>query len=419
MQIVFSRYLEINVFDSFLWVLSDGWCPPPTESSFLKSHCFGDYGLTLHHFNQSNPWDEFSGLPVNPYPAVGYLTHFLFELIGNITNNSNIGQFLYILALTLSSFFPCVYILKSSIHNKVMKVLILSPLAGTLLFAIDRGNAVVFTIPFIFLAFKSYLEDNLNKLLLFIVILSILKPVFIILLCIFILYKSYSKALLGLGLVSVVHFISFIQFTDKNSIWFILKKYLESLKYYSNYQSLENIYPYNISFTRGLVAWSNVITDLSQLESKSFLDFIILHKNLISLIPLILISLLFYFFGSKLVVNKLGLFTFLLTVCISLSPITYQYYLVVYIPILAHIFLLKYSKENEIEKTFLDIILHFTTVLMIAFSVIPVIWLKFYLNDINNYLTTIFFVPFLIALYLILFIIQTFRNSYFAYDFDE
>jgi hypothetical protein len=102
-----------------------------------------------------------------------------------------------------------------------------------------------------------------------------------------------------------------------------------------------------------------------------------------------------------------------------LSPITYQFYLVVYIPILAHIFLLKYSKENEIEKTFLDIILHFTTVLMIAFSVIPVIWLKFYLNDINNYLTTIFFVPFLIALYLILFIIQTFRNSYFAYDFDE
>ena len=411
-QIILSRFFEINVFDSYLWLLADGWCPPPNETSFLKSHCFGDYGTTIYHFNQANPWDEFSGLPVNPYPAAGYVTHVLFNQIGLITNNSNLGLLSYVLTLLLFSLFPIIYILKSKISNKVVKIIILSPLMGTLLFAIDRGNAVVFTIPFIFLALKSYLENHLKQLLIYLIILSILKPVFIILTLLFLLQRSYLKFLIASVTVFFVQLYAFLQYTGENTLAFILSRYIASLEYYSNYQSLETIYPYNISFVRGIVAIHNFVSSILQIDNSLLLSFILNNKSIISVIPLFLFLVLFFIFGSKLVITKLGIFTFLITISISLSPITYQYYLIVYIPILAHIFLSENSKGIFYQKGFLETSLAITTALLITFSVTPVIFLKVYLNDINNFLTTIFFVPILIVIYFTIFLLYTFQITY-------
>jgi hypothetical protein len=125
---------------------------------------------------------------------------------------------------------------------------------------------------------------------------------------------------------------------------------------------------------------------------------------------------LFFIFGSKLVTTKIGIFIFLITICISFSPITYQYYLVVYIPILAHVFLSENSIDAFNQKGALGSILNITTALLITFSITPVIFLKVYLNDINNFLTTIYFVPILIVIYFTVFLLHTLKNSYQSTD---
>lgn len=89
--------------------------------------------------------------------------------------------------------------------------------------------------------------------------------------------------------------------------------------------------------------------------------------------------------------------------------------MVVFIPILAHIFMMSPSESEVSKNSYLDQILNIISVLLVSISVVPIIFFKMYLNLLNNYLTTIFLIPLLIVVYLILYFISTFHKSYIQY----
>jgi hypothetical protein len=162
------QFSNIRVAQSMSFSASDGWCL--ATSHLFGSHCFGDFGLVALQSQQSgNIW-------VNSYTVYSPLVYEFFKAFHFLAVylNYTLTVFLYISLQVIATAFPIWRESQSAVLKERFKLcLLLAVVTPGFLAAVDRGNSVVFIIPFLYL----YLvKPNSKNSSIFLIIAIMIRP---------------------------------------------------------------------------------------------------------------------------------------------------------------------------------------------------------------------------------------------------
>ena len=339
-----SSYFQVNLTESLIFNVSDGWCD--LQSQRLGLHCFGDF-YAFMQFSFESPWKD----SVTAYPPMSLLFFEFFQTIYLFSGSTNTVLFLYLGLLIFSLAFPILhlYLTKRIKSRRILLILLLTlfSLAPTLM-VIDRGNNIGFAIPLIYMTYIYLLQGKDVSLLITMTFLCLWKPQLGIFALYFIFYGKYLWFIRWMALTFLCYIYTFSFFGIEN-ISDNLSYFIRNLFGYQSYVSLPSYFPSNWSFAN----FVSTILDLPRLiQSASTVNMSAgpkLSSSGISLISgIFLITSLSTMFFHRRKLGKLEILT-LLSMLSFLSPsVSFAYYLSVLLPsilIIVYGFILQ-SKDN-------------------------------------------------------------------------
>ena len=169
-------YLRYNRIEAISFMTDDGWCSPKTEG--LGNHCFGDYYYPFTFLDSPNPWRV-----TNPYNAGTLMIYQLFHYLSNFTS-PRFALCTFILILVGCLVFPIVHLWKFSREintTEALQLLIIFLGCAPAIMAIDRGNTILFSIPFLYLFTRAVIGKNPIEVLSYGLVLVLIKPQFVVL----------------------------------------------------------------------------------------------------------------------------------------------------------------------------------------------------------------------------------------------
>ena len=283
---------------------SDGNCV--TNGIAFGSHCFGDYGALINGIRDvDNVWSSGAG---TPYPPFGILMMKIFVIM-----NTHLGPTASLIIYLLSLFFAYIFPIWHSTKNfnliERLQLFCLSTLiALPFLNTIDRGNNLVWAIPFLYLGISNL---NHKKSILYLAISIALRPqlcIFLILLLFSRKHKQFFQATL---LATTFYLFSFVLKLGRDAPNGILD-FLKALR--GQAAGIPGNWPPNLSMARGLKT-------IFELINFQILDTTIIRISLLIIITLLIKILLKsnQFKTSVLAIN-------LVPLIFLIPPMTWYYY---------------------------------------------------------------------------------------------
>jgi hypothetical protein len=320
-----GSYLGLDVYSSRSFPAADGWCEAASEG--LGSHCWGDYYYVIFLvFSQPNPWLEYA----NAYPAAALIPFMVTHLLGSITGFAQAGLLIYLGSMTLLIGWGVWSGTKGiSLESRIILFAAITFFSPPLIHALDRGNNVGFIIPLLVWFFAALISRSPNQGVLAIVLLTVIKPHFAVLLFLYMIrgeLKTFAKgALLG-GTIHVLAFLIVAGSRFPVNIYDWLSRFIS----YQDYTSVANGWPQNISFAQGLYSFATLVP--SQFKNESFLQDLQGLQGLIG--PLVLLSILCLITAYRHVLTDVQVGILLTSLVAMTSSTSWYYYAVFSIPAL-------------------------------------------------------------------------------------
>jgi hypothetical protein len=320
-----GSYLGLNVYSSRSFPAADGWCEAASEG--LGSHCWGDYYYVIFLlFSQPNPWLEYA----NAYPAAALIPFMVTHLLGSITGFAQAGLLIYLGSMTLLIGLGVWVGTKGiSMESRIILFSTITFLSPPLIHALDRGNNVGFIIPLLVWFFSALTRLSPNQGVLAVVLLTVIKPHFAVLLFLYLIrgeLRTFTKgALLGV----TIHVLAFLivagnRFPVNIYDWF--SRFIS----YQDYTSVANGWPQNISFAQGLYSFATLVP--SQFKNESDLQDLEGPQGLIG--PLVLLSILCLITAYRRVLTDVQVGILLTSLVAMTSSTSWYYYAIFSIPAL-------------------------------------------------------------------------------------
>ncbi len=337
---VAGSYLGLDTYSSRSFPGGDGWCDPASQG--LGSHCWGDYYYVIFLvFSQPEPWLDYP----NPYPAASLLPFILAQLMGSFTGISHAGLIIYLGSMTLLIGWTVWVGTKNlAVEPRLVLFSTLTFLSPPLIHALDRGNSVGFIIPLLVWLYRSLRNNSENQALLAIVLLTVVKPHFALLLFLFIARGQLKAFMKGILFGFLTHVPAFLLIAGDRFPVNILD-WLVRIGGYQNYTLVENGWPQNISFSQGLYSVATLVPGGPQTDSylKLIEDIQILIGPIIFLLTLLMISL----FREALTNIQISI---ILTSLVAMTSNTSWYYYAVFaIPALLAITLMRKDQRRALS----------------------------------------------------------------------
>ena len=315
-----SSYFERNLLQLFIFHPSDGWCL--NNQNGIGVHCFGDFGANLVSSSQGLDYFYGSSSLTRQYPPLNYYLYAFFHFLAANTNYRT-SLLLFLMIMTIGILIPTLSILRKSGLSRIKFILAalgslsLLPVIVTL----DRGNSVGLAIPFLF--FYIYPKDPSNRLkrLLFISILSNLKPHFVLILLIRFRRRKWRESFEEIVAITGSFAVLLLVGSPANA-GINLRNFLGAILSYGK-ADLNQQYPYNYSFTQGL---HNITTGVFKVEYDQVTTS--LCANLLAAIVLILVL------WNRENLSQPVVATLILPLIMLIPGLSYPYYSIVLIPIL-------------------------------------------------------------------------------------
>jgi hypothetical protein len=295
------NYLELDFYQKFFFLRADGWCSPVVPG--IGVHCFGDYSLTTQIASAPNPWSN-PLLGTFNYPPLSVLPFKFFSILDSLS--SNLGLALYLGSAAFSVAIAAYLATRHLGKTTRLITIFFSFLSVPVVFAIDRGNSVVFLVLFLYLFLTKVLKNDFRYLGSVIFVLASLKPQFIILILVLVVLKKNATALKVVASFVACNLaaLAFWPSAIPNS----LSDAIEGVLGFSGMYDFNAAYPSNSSIIRGFdLLFGNLI------ETKFFLlgyqgTSILLMSVVIVFLILGFRNLPTYFLGVALIVfASLGL----------------------------------------------------------------------------------------------------------------
>jgi len=324
--ILLPSYFRYESSRTLSAIVEDGWCNSKFQG--IGIHCFGDFYSMLDYVNLKNPWEE----GVNPYPPISLFLLKPFKSLVNHFPTTNLGLIVYLIICIAFYLYPIVYMVKKKFINKNDAFYVLSTLLilAPFIMGLDRGNMQILFVPIVFSFCVLYFQGEDKKLLLIIVLLTMLKPQFVLLSLIF-LTNNRIKFFLKASMSAILMFAFSFLLYPKNLMSSIFNWYGQ-INYYQNYTNAGSPDPVNLSLanTWSLV-WRIVFAEFPNLTTKDPNGRWPYYSTLITIVisTLILITIKCALDGH----NKVFNLYFILCLPILLPNVTYAYYLCLLIPL--------------------------------------------------------------------------------------
>jgi hypothetical protein len=354
------QYLDFNPFPSLFFSVTDGWCPVNSAPIFAN-HCFGDFGAMLQVAAQRDPWSN--SFANASYPAAGLLIFLPFVAVWKLTGSYMAAALTYLFAGVLAVVIPTYLALHKQSPLFRVSMTLLTVTSFPILFAIDRGNSIIFCVPLLwgFLAFaRTARWLNVSAL---IVALTMLKPHFAILLLVPFGQRKYRLTLTTAGAIVVSQLGSYLVWYQSlpNSIFATIT----SLQSYQTYQNLANPWPSNVSLVRPIFWIEFILRSVSSgsLELGSFGEyFSVQNASFLSTAMLLALAIGLVFASKGLRLEELAI-NFTILACLAPS-VSFAYYLVFAVPVAAQIL----KSDDDDSLGYVNSRAHHRSLLVLALS---------------------------------------------------
>lgn len=306
--LLIPSYFNVVAARQMIFYGADSNCV--TGGAALGIHCFGDFGGLINWLNlNDNPWD--TGTVSTPYPPLNMI---LMDLLNSLTSMPTPGVLLgiYLLSLIISMALPIWW--ASSGLNLVNRgiltlTLVLVTLPGIATF--DRGNNLVWSLPFLYKGLISGLKGDFRRSIFHLTIAIALRPQIVIFSLIFLVLKQYRSFVKLTVSTILVYLIGFMYFAGFN-ILSTVKAYINGVLGYGS--GIPDTWPPNLSLARGLKSFFELMS--YEIEGTS----IILISNILMLLVVLIVLLKYSKFDYAELVFVITPLIFLM------SAMTWAYY---------------------------------------------------------------------------------------------
>ncbi len=185
----------------------DSWCP--SENSGVGVHCFSDYYSPVAALHVENPWDEM-GYAYTPLASRLFLP---FDQLADLFNEPRVGLFAYLVLGVGCMLLPLMWAGKTTKGFNPIFAVVFGLLGTPLISAFDRGSVVMFTTPWLFIYSVTLCRRNWGLTTLSIIVLTSIKPQYIVLLLPFFIYRKWHYLLHSLRMILLTTSIGFLAFT--------------------------------------------------------------------------------------------------------------------------------------------------------------------------------------------------------------
>lgn len=320
-----SQFQDIPVSAKFSYDAADGHCDSRTQG--IGKHCFGDYYQLVDDLSRSLSYEVHQ----SNYPPIGLLIHVITtrtEEFLKLGPRGGLAMYLTVCIAALMA--PSIFLLQTlrgSYRFTAFFLVGISSLPS--LIALDRGNNVAFVVPFL-LAFGVYAARRRYVIAALALAFGVaFKPLLFLAFVFFVGIRHWRALLLGLSTCATISIIGFVLWPGdrlKNVLVFA-----ESLRTSTSYQAVSQDYPANLSASRGLF---QMLAPMGVSLSYVYL-----------MGPILLICVVATLILRSQNINGIKLLILSLSLPLLVSTVTFAYYLVVLLPLVA-VFL----SESEINS---------------------------------------------------------------------
>jgi hypothetical protein len=306
-------YLGMQTSEIIVGPISDGHCDPITQG--IGFHCFGDYYYPLNFIHINNPWD-IVGAP--PYSAATLLIFAFFNQLSTFFDNESLGLKVFLAITPVIMILLCIRSFKKFKYPFVYALLTfaLTISSTPFLFAFDRGNLIILSLPLMIILIKSYVEENDFNFLLTLIALTFIKPQLVIFLLMLIVRKKIARFLL-FGVITL--FVNLIPFYFLDPYMFAnIKSYLKVSANFQDY-ALPGLLVPNLSAPNSIAILERFIFSIPSSE----ISYI---SSIIPALFLIMLILHLWIRGKKF--DPLHNFLIIILYVILAPNVSYQYYLI-------------------------------------------------------------------------------------------
>lgn len=330
LNFVALQYFDVNLLPSIYFLGQDGWCPENQQA--LGRHCFGDFGLPMQVSMEPNPWH--SGETYIPYPAAGLIIFTPFAFLYELTGSYAIALGLYMFFALAAASTPALYVTsRMRFGPRFLGILVTVSLAPIFI-ALDRGNSIIFAVPLLLALMTALRNDDWGRTAGTIIALSLLKPQFILLVLVLFFAKKNRRALFTLVVSGALNLAAygFWWRSFPANVW----DSIHALSLYQNYQSLAVPWPANLSLLRPFFWLEYIARFISEGHvSISSLKNFFTVSNASALSLLLIATLVVAIIATNRSRSSIDNATFLLVVACLGTSVSYSYYLIFVVPMLA------------------------------------------------------------------------------------
>ena len=311
-SIVLARYFEIDLLSSISDKALDAHCARERGEG-LGLHCFGDYFQVASAVREGAVWSSDGASNYPPTALLPFLGSLLPETL--LRTAPNLGLFLF-LFLVFSGFVAIALWATQGrpVAEKLLAMVVIGPFAAPALVALDRGNSAGLLVGPLLLFAVGFVSKRPDQMTLGALIVSMIKPQFVVLFLVLLLARRYGHLVVGLLALAATNLLGFVldfrHFPQNVISW------SGSILDYSSGSpgySPEGTHPPNQSIVRGL--------DLISLERTPWL-WLIGGFLTIAVIVTILLSI------NGIVVDRASILVFVLVLGSLGPPTAWMYYLV-------------------------------------------------------------------------------------------
>lgn len=321
------QYFGLNPLPSLFFLGKDGWCVGQNAVG-LGVHCFGDFGFMLRASADENPWTG-----MNNYTAAGNAIFLPFRLVFEMTGSYSVALTTYLVASVLALSLPAILASKGW-KNSTRIALIAGCLACyPFLFALDRGNSIVFVVPAIYGYLVALRQNHDSRAIWWVVAATLVKPQFILLSLIFVQRGKIKSLVLAIAMAILVN-VAFFALWWKSFPTNIYQAATNILAY-QHYQNPASPWPANVSLGRPAF-WIEYVWRLAsggETKPSSLAGFISVEFSsvLATSVALTLLVLTLMLRADRLQATRA---VNLVIIASLFTAVTYSYYLVFTVPVM-------------------------------------------------------------------------------------
>lgn len=361
-------YFNQPITEQFGAQVSDDWCRVPEESIGL--HCFGDYKLPIQLISTGDAWRNQWSIP-QPYSAVGlwpFLPSIWLSSLGVGNQHILIASILFFSICLLIPAIIAMY--KTKYINKWVILITIGLVSTPSLIALDRGTTVALSVPLLTWGVLSFCKKRPNQLLIAIILLSLLRPQFVLFTLLFLPIKDYKRLFLAPIISGSLTIVSFWIWPGNPLV--NLQQWINNLFTYTGYGSLTSEWPNNYSASR--TVWR--LVQLTGLEGQTEIFDLQIHaKEWINFPGLVLLIFVIFALWSIRNFQNIEMISVLIVLPLPmLVPGTsWGYYLTFCLPI-AMLLIINSANNplNEIKLGVLSPINIFIALSIVAVTLVPI-----------------------------------------------